>query len=210
MPKSNSIQKINGPYPNISLSRTELIKNLLAAETATRINGSYSETVDINSLRTQMEENPEYQRRKQAIEDQDAKQSSRLQSRLAEISQEKNLLNTKKLSELIENDSSVWMLESLSEQKRAELSYIISSREFDLLKYLIRDGYINEDYSVYISYFYPNSLSIRDKNFLLGLTSHRKPDYSYLLDSPAFVLEQTDESYFALEEIGNFHSSTIF
>lgn len=59
-------------------------------------------------------------------------------------------------------------------------------------------------FSVYISYFYPNSLSIRDKNFLLGLTSHRKPDYSYPLDSPALVLEWTDKSHFALEEIGNF------
>lgn len=113
------------------------------------------------------------------------------------------MLNTKKLSKLIENDSSVWTLESLPEQNREELSYIISSREFDLLKYLIRDGYINEDYSIYISYFYPNSLSIRDKNFLLKLTSHQKVDYSYPLDSPALALEWIDESYFALEEIGN-------
>lgn len=204
LPKSSRIYTIDGSYPNANLNRTELIRSLLSAGAATRHNGGYTERMDISSLRTQMEENPEYQRRKQAVEDRDAKQSSRLQSRLAEISQEKNLLNTKKLSELIEADSSVWSLGSLPEQKRAELRYITSSREFALLKYLIRDGYIDEDYSIYISYFYPNSLSIRDKNFLLGLTGHRKPDYSYPLDSPALVLEWTDESYFALEEIGNF------
>lgn len=204
LPKSSSIYKIDGSSPNENLSRTELIKTLLAAETAFRHKGPYTESVDIDSLRTQMESNSEYQRRKQAIEVQDSRHSSRLHSRLTDIDQELHLLSTKKLSDLLEDDESAWMLPSLSEEKQQEFNYITSTREFALLKYLIRDGYIDEEYSIYISYFYPNSLSIRDKNFLLGLTSHQRPDYSYPLDSPALVLDWIDESYFALEEIGNY------
>ena len=204
LPITSSILSIDGSYVDANLSRTELVKEILSAESINYRHNQHNRVADVSALREQMEGNAEYQCRKQALEDQDYRQSIRLQSRLAKISQEQNLLNTKTLSELIENDSRFWTLESLPKQKRQELSYIISSRGFDLLKYLIRDGYINEDYSVYISYFYPNSLSIRDKNFLIGLTTHRKPDYSYLLDSPALVLEQTDESYFASEEIGNF------
>ena len=204
LPKSSSIYTINGSYPNANLSRTELVKDLLAAETATCHKGPYTESVDINSLRTQMEKDSEYQRRKKALENQDSRQSSRMHTRLADIEQELHLLSTRKLSELLGDDESVWLLQSLPEKKRQEFNYIISSREFDLLKYLIRDGYINEDYSIYISYFYPNSLTIRDKNFLLRLTNHQKPDYSYPLDSPALVLDWIDESYFALAEIGNF------
>lgn len=204
LPTSSSINLIDGSSIDTNLSRIELVREILAAQTVGYSNYYTNRSFDVSDLRKQMEDNPEYQRRKQVLEDRDTKQSSRLQSRLAEITQEKNLLNTKKLSELIENDSSIWMLESLPEGKRKNLNYIISSREFELLKYLIRDGYIDEDYSIYISYFYPNSLSIRDKNFLLKLTSHQKTDYSYPLDSPALVLEWIDESYFALEEIGNF------
>lgn len=204
LPKSSSIYKINGSFPNANLSRTELVKDLLAAETAIRYKGSSTESVDINNLRTQMEDDPEYQRRKQALEDKNAKQSSRLNTRLADIDQDLHLLSAKKLSDLIEDDESAWTLPSLSEEKRQEFNYITSSREFAVLKYLIRDGYIDEEYSIYISYFYPNSLSIRDKNFLLGLTSHQRPDYSYPLDSPALVLDWIDESYFALEGIENF------
>ena len=203
LPITSSVISIDGSYVGANLNRTEFVKEILSGNSIDYRDNRMIRTADVNALREQMEGNPEYQRRKQALEDQDTKQSSRLQARLAEISQEKNLLNTKKLSELIETDSSIWTLESLPE-KREEFSYIIFSHEFDLLKYLIRDGYIDETYSIYISYFYPGSLSIQDKNFLLGLTNHREPDYSYPLDSPALVLEWTDESYFALEEIGNF------
>ena len=204
LPITSSVISIDNSYIDADLSRTELVKEILSANSIDYRDSRTIRAADVSDLRERMEGNSEYQRRKQALEDRDAKQSSHLQARLSEILQKKNLLNTKKLSELIEANSVVWTLESLPEQKRAELSYITSSREFALLKYLIRDGYIDEDYSIYISYFYPNSLSIRDKNFLLGLTSHRKPDYAYTLDSPALVLEWTDESYFALEEIGNF------
>ena len=204
LPITSSVISIDNSYINADLNRKELVKEILSANTIDYRDSHYVRAADVSALRERMESNPEYQRRKQALEDRGAKQSNRLQARLAEISQEKNLLNTKKLSELIEADSSVWTLGSLPEQKRVELSYITSSREFDLLKYLIRDGYIDEDHSIYIRYFYPNSLSVRDKNFLLGLTGHRKPDYSYPLDSPANVLEWTDESYLAREEIENF------
>ena len=203
LPTSSSINAIDNTNISTDLSRIELVKRILAAKTVGYRSYYNNESASVNNLRKKMEENAEYQRRKLALEDLNYRQSSRLQSRLAEITQEQNLLNTKKLSELIDADSSIWALESLPE-KQEEFNYIIASREFGLLKYLIRDGYIDEDYSIYISYFYPNSLSIRDKNFLLGLTNHRKPDYSYPLDSPALVLEWTDESYFALEEIGNF------
>jgi len=204
LPTSSTIYAINNSSPNAALSRTEFIKNLLAARTTAYHNGRYTESVDINSLRTQMESDSEYQRRKKTIEDQDGRHSRRLKSRLDEIDQELHRLNTQKLSELMTDDDDLWLLKSLSEEKRQKFNYITSSREFDLLKYLIRDGYIDENYSIYISYFYPNSLTIRDKNFLLRLTSHQKPDYSYPLDSPALVLDWIDESYFTLAEIANF------
>lgn len=203
LPQSNHVAQINGVVPSMNLSRTELVKQLLAAQRATYRTYQSSGTINIDSLREQMESDPEYQRRKQAIESQDVQQSSRLKLRLIDIDQELHRLNTQKLHELLTDDD-FWLPESLTEEKLREFSYITSSREFDLLKYLIRDGYIDENYSIYISYFYPNSLTIRDKNFLLRLTSRQKPDYSYPLNSRALVLDWIDESYFTLAAIGNF------
>lgn len=36
---------------------------------------------------------------------------------------------------------------------------------FKLLKFLIREGYLNEKYSYYMAYFYENRLTKIDKNF---------------------------------------------
>lgn len=203
LPNSSNIYTINGSTPNSNLSRADLIKELLSAKSATYRSYSGSGNIDITHLRELMENDLEYQRRKKAIEDQDNKLSNRLQIRLDEINQELHQLNTKKLRELLTGDDEFWLLESLPRNKQEEFHYITSSREFNLLKYLIQNGYIDENYPIYISYFYPNSLSVRDKNFLLALTSHKMQDYYYPLDAPELVLEWIDESYFALDIIGN-------
>lgn len=41
---------------------------------------------------------------------------------------------------------------------------------FDLLKYLIRNSYIDETYADYMTYFYENSLQRTDKIFLRSIT----------------------------------------
>lgn len=205
LPESSNIYSIDGRIPDKKLSRTEFVKELLSATSANYLvrSGSLG-TIDIHSIRTQMENDPEYQRRKQAIENQSGKKAAHLKSRLEEIKQDLRLQNTQKFCELTTDDDDFWLMNFLPEEKRQDFNYITSCREFELLKYLIRNGYLNEDYSIYISYFYPNSLTVRDKNFLLRLNNRQTPDYTYLLDSPALLLEWIDESYFALEEIGNF------
>lgn len=210
-PYTGNVDTIDGKNVPKNISRKELISELLAAKTAScytysRSYSNYAQSttsIDINDLRSKMESNPEYQRRKTLIEDKISKQIAQLEGQLEEIEQELHLLNTRKLRELVADNNNFWLLEWLPEDTQNEFEYIISSREFELLKYLIRDGYLDENYSIYISYFYPNSLTVRDKNFLLALTSHKQLDYSYPLDSPALVLEWIDESYFALEAIGN-------
>ena len=54
---------------------------------------------------------------------------------------------------------------------------IKSSEYFDLLKYLIRDGYIDETYTDYMTYFYENSLSRIDKVFLRSITDQKAKEY---------------------------------
>lgn len=60
-----------------------------------------------------------------------------------------------------------------------DFNEIKGSEYFDLLKYLIRNGYIDETYADYMTYFYENSLSRVDKIFLRSITDRKAKEYTY-------------------------------
>ena len=58
-------------------------------------------------------------------------------------------------------------------------------KENDLLVFLLRNGYIDENFENYINYFHPNSITKEDMNFILGVRNHRgMGDYSYTISNP--------------------------
>lgn len=81
--------------------------------------------------------------------------------------------------------------------------YIKNSYYYDLLKYLLKEGIIDENYSDYISYFYSNDITNNDKKFLRSLTDSVSLDFSYSLKKPELVLDYLDESDFDKIEIIN-------
>lgn len=81
---------------------------------------------------------------------------------------------------------------------------IKSSEYFDCLKYLIRNGYIDETYADYMTYFYENSLSRIDKAFLRSVTDKKAKEYTYQLKNPRLVVSRLRLFDFSQEEILNF------
>lgn len=75
---------------------------------------------------------------------------------------------------------------------------------FDLLKYLIRNGYIDETYADYMTYFYENSLSREDKIFLRSVTDKKAKEYNYKLRNPGLVVSRLRPVDFEQQEILNF------
>ena len=51
-----------------------------------------------------------------------------------------------------------------------------------LMDVFIRQGYIDEDYYDYISYFYPGMVSLADRDLLLSMKRQIKQDYTYHID----------------------------
>lgn len=82
---------------------------------------------------------------------------------------------------------------------------IKNSLYFSLLKYLIRNGYIDETYADYISYFYPNSLTKADKTYLRSITDESAKEYEYKLNNPELIIEKLQHqiNYFSQPEIMN-------
>lgn len=81
---------------------------------------------------------------------------------------------------------------------------IKSSEYFALLKYLIRNGYIDETYADYMTYFYENSLSRIDKTFLRSITDKKAKEYTYKLKNPQLVVSRLRLVDFEQEETLNF------
>lgn len=75
---------------------------------------------------------------------------------------------------------------------------------FDLLKYLIRNGYIDETYPDYMTYFYEDSLCIADKLFLRSIADQKRKEYAYNITAPSKVLSRLRPVDLEKEEALNF------
>ena len=75
---------------------------------------------------------------------------------------------------------------------------------FALLKFLLTNGYIDETYNDYMTFFYENSLTANDKIFLRAVADRKIKDYGYQLDNVSLVLENINPSRFRQKEILNF------
>lgn len=58
----------------------------------------------------------------------------------------------------------------------------IFTKDYEILFYLIREGYLNENYAYYMSYFYEGTITQKDLQFYFSI-KHRQPlDVNYKLD----------------------------
>ena len=207
-PLLEEVVSINGTSIN-DLSRTNLIKQILQYpdNVSCRIR-TYSQRLDVANRKASMEANPEYVRRKKILENRE-KNSQKIQSEILALERKKPKLATLNLQELLsqldgETEESFWLPPLPCYEAEGYIQKIQNSKNFLLLKYLIRNGYIDENYAAYISYFYPNSLTVQDRNFLLALSNRTPLDYDYHLDQPDAVLDRLDTSDFVRKELRNF------
>lgn len=122
--------------------------------------------------------------REKAIDDREKGKISDYEKEVADIDKKIVFAKTQLLSELITRDNadSVFMINSINPiGDEKTYNEIKGSDYFELLKFLIRYGYIDETYSDYMTYFYEESLSANDKTFLRRITDKRGADFEYSL-----------------------------
>lgn len=149
----------------------------------------------------------EYVRRKKSLEDKLAGNISQLEDQIYELEEKKNTLRNQQLYELINRNNTNRIFSTTSTNEIGvvrEFKEIKSSEYFDLLKYLIRHGYIDETYSDYMTYFYENSLSRVDKIFLRSISDSRAKEHTYRLKNPKLVVSRLKIVDFDQEEALNF------
>lgn len=180
-PLTEEIAAINGVNIN-GLSRTDLVKQILQnPDNVSYRSRSYTYRLDVATKKTSMEADQEYLRRKKILESREKNQQI-FRNEILSLEQKKLELATLSTQELLrqlddETEKGFWTPPSLPYERAEYYQKIQDSKNFPLLKYLIRNGYIDENYAAYISYFYPNSLTAQDRNFLLALSNHTPFDY---------------------------------
>jgi hypothetical protein len=75
----------------------------------------------------------------------------------------------------------------------------------DILKLFIRDGYIDENYHDYISYFFEGSITLNDREFLLSVKNNRSLEYTHRLTSIEELIKRLKKQDFDADAILNFN-----
>lgn len=149
----------------------------------------------------------EYERRVARFKELSEDRMLQLQKERVELEEKIRRLRTSKLSEIITRDNAQRVFAFVPQDELGQdvnFDKIRANPYFSLLKYLIWNGYIDETYSDYMTYFYGNSLSNSDKNFLLSVTDKDAKEYTYELRDPELVFKELRLVDFDEEETLNF------
>ncbi len=148
-----------------------------------------------------------YDERKKTIENILNGNITDLEDELTKLKEELSNIDNKTLKEIITRDNidKIFQITYTNEiGEETDFNEIKSSEYFPLLKYIIRNGYIDETYEDYMTYFYGYSLSRIDKIFLRSITDQKAKDYECKLQNPELIIEQLHILDFDQIEILNF------
>lgn len=74
----------------------------------------------------------------------------------------------------------------------------------DTIMFLLREGYIDEDYHDFITYFHPGRITRKDKEFLLSITNHRAKPFDFEIENVQNLLAELRPRDFDQVEVLNY------
>lgn len=134
---------------------------------------------------------------KEVIEKKENGELKKLESKKQELEIDLRKIKEKPLAQILTSENTEEIFSYGSENDFLEIR---ENKYYNLLKYLIKRGYLNENYSDYMAYFYGNSIKKEDKNFVLDVYSGNKIEWDYKLENPSLVIKKLGIRYF--EELG--------
>ena len=114
--------------------------------------------------------------------------SSRVSERITSLESDVLDLERKRLEHLLSDQPELtehFLRDELDEKQH---DMILGSRYFGMLRFLLIQGYINEDYQLYMSNRYNEALTPKDEEFLYALLGGYSTSYSWELDNPESVI----------------------
>lgn len=106
-----------------------------------------------------------------------------------------------RISTILNEDNMDWFFTT---DNKDLINDVLNSEHYNLIKYLIREGMLDETYQDYIAYFYPNSLSRIDKAFIRNVLDDGDSQFKYRLDDVKTVVNRMKLGYFNRQSILNY------
>lgn len=150
-----------------------------------------------------------YVERKEIIEAKTATKKKELYDELQQLSNRKKDLESATLSEIIQiSKSMASTVFSATYTDEINITYtyedVKGSLYFPLIKYLVRNKHIDENYSDYMSYFYEQSISRVDQIFVRSVFDVDGKPFTYALKDAALVASKINSRYYSQPEVLNF------
>lgn len=188
--------KVNGEWRSLNkLNTEEMFSQFMKQKRIEVISTQHSHNTGETFSDIEKKVNPyqSYQQRAEEIENKNSLDLSDLQKKITELTSLKNQTKSFLLKEFLE-----FYPETID---------LFSSELADksLLKYLLREGYIDEMYTTQLSYFYEGSLTKNDMDFLLSIKNKTYLDPSFKLTKIDEIIRSISQSQLKREEALNFH-----
>ena len=178
--------QINGTnYTPSQLFQDDSVFELLQSQSNVRYrthNGSFNALKPFSQIEKEIQPQLTYSQRKERFSKLSDGLVSTLNSKLINYEKELEGIQRLSLSQLVISQS--------------DLAFSELDVDDDLIKYLIIEGLIGEDFLTYTTYFYPGELSSNDQQYLISQLSNTPLDIAYKLDNPEKVFEKIKEERF--------------
>jgi hypothetical protein len=160
--------------------------------------GGYNKSNNASSISFETIENAvnekfTYDDRKQFIVDKQENKVNKLKQEIEKLNNEKNDIRTWSLKKVLNTIgvSTVFSTTGIKNKK--------------LISYLLANGFIDENYYDYISYFHEGSLTKQDWGFLQNVKSQMNTDFDYKLNKLENLIKKISDKEFDRETILNYN-----
>lgn len=185
-----------------------LIKNQLKYNKWTHRGGYYGEEITIASINTkftnienEVNSAKTYKKTEQEINERKSGKINALKNKIQELENEKVNIRNFKIAEILQSTNEVLNFEELSNDQGNKNKKV----NVDLIRLLVRNGYIAEDYFDYISIFHEGSITRSDHLFLLNLKNRNRQEFDYPLNKTQKIISKISSSDFMTEYVLNYN-----
>lgn len=200
IPSGRKIIKVNGKFEKDFSTRYDYIKELIAGDSEIYSFDSYHDAEynqfkrneDIDSL-FPSRNTPEFQERLKNTKNK--KIIEKLKEEIKKINDELGELDSYRLSDIYQYASNI------DDFKNDFTEEIRKNPQFSIISFLIRNAYIDESYQDYLTYFYANTITVEEKEYLRNVISGGQNKYD-------ISLKNFDEIFNYLE-LKNYKSSNV-
>ena len=161
-----------------------------------RSEGKYS--FNFSEIEKQVNPNLSYEERKELIQNKQNDEVKRIKDEIQELQRQTKAIKNWSLKEIFKED--VVDINDYIPLRTEQEGSIVNR----LLRNLITQGYINENYIDYISLFHEGTISQKDKAFEVKVKSREMSEFNYKLEKVEGVVKKIGEKYFERKEIFNF------